>query len=84
MMPKYYKDSEPCSHRGCLAHISHPCDGCGRIGGRGEAFEGEGQAIKDFKPARTAIQKAVDACPKKVTLKQAQKQIAEFNKLRKK
>lgn len=28
------KDGEPCSHRGCLNHISHPCEGCGRIGGR--------------------------------------------------
>jgi hypothetical protein len=27
-------DGEPCSHRGCLNHISHPCEGCGRIGGR--------------------------------------------------
>jgi hypothetical protein len=24
---------EPCSHRGCLNHISHPCEGCGRIAG---------------------------------------------------
>lgn len=27
------KDGEPCSHRGCLNHITHPCEGCGRIGG---------------------------------------------------
>lgn len=24
----------PCSHRGCYAHHSHPCEGCGRIAGR--------------------------------------------------
>lgn len=24
----------PCKHPGCLSHISHPCEGCGRIGGR--------------------------------------------------
>jgi hypothetical protein len=24
----------PCHHPGCLRHISHPCEGCGRIGGR--------------------------------------------------
>lgn len=24
----------PCSHKGCYNHISHPCEGCGRIGGR--------------------------------------------------
>ena len=28
------RDGEPCSHLGCLSHISHPCDGCGRVGGR--------------------------------------------------
>ncbi len=26
-------DGEPCEHRLCLSHISHPCEGCGRIGG---------------------------------------------------
>lgn len=28
------RDGEPCNHPGCLSHISHPCEGCGRIGGR--------------------------------------------------
>lgn len=28
-----YSDGEPCSHVGCLNHVSHPCEGCGRIGG---------------------------------------------------
>ena len=28
------RDGEPCSHRGCLNHISHPCEVCGRIGGQ--------------------------------------------------
>ncbi len=27
-------DGEPCDHPGCLSHISHPCEGCGRVGGR--------------------------------------------------
>ena len=26
---------KPCGHAGCLRHISHPCEGCGRIAGRG-------------------------------------------------
>ena len=26
-------DGQPCDHTGCLSHISHPCEGCGRIGG---------------------------------------------------
>jgi hypothetical protein len=29
-----YRDGEPCNHPGCLRHLSRPCDGCGRIGGR--------------------------------------------------
>lgn len=28
-----WKEGEPCNHRGCLSHITHPCEGCGRIGG---------------------------------------------------
>lgn len=30
---KKLKDGQPCKHSGCLNHISHPCEGCGRIGG---------------------------------------------------
>jgi hypothetical protein len=30
------KEGEPCNHIGCLNHVSHPCEGCGRIQGRGE------------------------------------------------
>lgn len=26
-------DGVPCDHRGCLHHVSHPCEGCGRIAG---------------------------------------------------
>lgn len=28
------RDGEPCKHPGCLSHLSHPCEGCGRIGGK--------------------------------------------------
>jgi len=28
------KDGEPCNHPGCLNHVSHPCEGCGRIAGK--------------------------------------------------
>lgn len=27
-------NKEPCSHPGCFSHISHPCEVCGRIGGK--------------------------------------------------
>lgn len=29
-----WKDGEPCGYPGCLNHVSHPCEGCGRIGGK--------------------------------------------------
>lgn len=28
------RDGYPCGHPGCLSHASHPCEGCGRIGGQ--------------------------------------------------
>lgn len=28
-----YRDGEPCEHKGCLHHNTHPCEGCGRIAG---------------------------------------------------
>jgi hypothetical protein len=30
------RDGVPCSHPGCLKHVTHPCEGCGRVGGRRE------------------------------------------------
>ena len=29
-------DGDSCGHPGCLNHATHPCEGCGRIAGRGE------------------------------------------------
>ncbi len=32
--PHSFRQGEPCTlHQNCLAHVSHPCDGCGRIAG---------------------------------------------------
>jgi len=28
------RSGEPCRHPGCLSHISHSCECCGRVGGR--------------------------------------------------
>jgi len=33
------KDGEPCSHPGCLMHISHPCEVCGRIAGKSKLLK---------------------------------------------
>ena len=32
--PNCLPDGVPCGHAGCLNHISHPCEGCGRVGGK--------------------------------------------------
>ena len=34
-MRKVYKDGEPCEHKGCINHVKQPCEGCGRIQGKG-------------------------------------------------
>jgi len=34
MTDKELKDGEPCDHPGCLSHVSHPCEGCGRVAGK--------------------------------------------------
>jgi hypothetical protein len=35
-LPESPPDGVPCSHPGCLHHLSHPCEGCGRVGGRSQ------------------------------------------------
>jgi hypothetical protein len=30
-------DGVPCGHPGCLSHVSHPCEGCGRIAGHSQS-----------------------------------------------
>lgn len=29
-----FRPGEACSHPGCLSHVTHPCEGCGRIAGQ--------------------------------------------------
>lgn len=33
---RWVNSGEPCDHKGCLSHLSHPCEGCNRIAGRGD------------------------------------------------
>ena len=44
------KDHEPCSHKGCLNHITHPCEGCGRISGIKKDLKNKtkGESITDL------------------------------------
>ena len=34
-----FQDGEPCKHYGCMNHVTHPCEGCHRIGARGVVYE---------------------------------------------
>ncbi len=34
-----WRDGQPCKHKGCLNHLSHPCEGCGRINAQGIVCE---------------------------------------------
>lgn len=34
----HYKEGIPCTHHGCWAHKTHPCECCGRIACEGDAF----------------------------------------------
>lgn len=49
MEEKTLKDGEPCDHPGCLLHISHPCEGCGRVGGIGKVTPPDGfRLLKEY------------------------------------
>ena len=52
---------QPCSHKGCLAHCSHPCEFCGRISGNhylGQCFSsttrGDAEGVR-FAPASEVL-----------------------------
>ena len=34
-----YRDGEPCKHVGCICHITHPCEGCGRVNAKGIVYK---------------------------------------------
>lgn len=55
-------DGKPCSHPGCLSHILHPCEGCGRIAGhtiKAEVLQESKAPTRDL----TQQEKAVIAAP---------------------
>jgi hypothetical protein len=42
-----YGDGEPCHHPGCKSHVSHPCEGCGRVMAQGEWKMGALRCVDD-------------------------------------
>lgn len=55
-----YDNGQPCSHKGCLSHISHPCEGCGRISGKGIVYELEMKEITIIPLEKDKIVKNVE------------------------
>ena len=47
-------DGVPCKHPGCLHHVSHPCEGCGRVAGRRLTPHAPDAAVAADKPGDTA------------------------------
>jgi hypothetical protein len=43
-----YKSGQPCEHPGCWAHMSYPCETCGRIACNGDVFEEGHVTIHEF------------------------------------
>jgi hypothetical protein len=38
---------KPCEHTGCYNHITHPCEGCGRV--RGQITQEANEALTELK-----------------------------------
>lgn len=57
-------DGVPCGHAGCLSHLSHPCEGCGRIGGRRPIYNMEDNAAQEkFLLTAVELKKIADESP---------------------
>jgi len=64
-----FRDGEPCAHRGCLSHVSHPCEGCGRIAGRGNTYRNpliNAQPAEPSDTARRVADLVMDSIPVEV------------------
>ena len=44
---KAWPDGQSCGHPGCLSHITHPCEKCGRIAGH------DSDAIREYEEAQS-------------------------------
>ena len=61
------KPGEPCGHKGCLHHVTHPCGGCGRIAGRGYAYKGkERRALMEGGRFENNVSQRINRNPKKI------------------
>lgn len=47
-MTEWIKNGEACDHPGCLSHVTHPCEGCGRVAGRGRPWNEERRWAQEY------------------------------------
>ena len=52
IMKLIFPDKTPCYHKGCLNHISHPCEGCGRVRGQGNYYTPIKRVSKSWKTSK--------------------------------
>ncbi len=57
-------DGKPCGHPGCLSHLTHPCEGCGRIAGR-SSIDG---LLHDLRRREARCRKAAQDTPAGLSL----------------
>jgi len=53
-------DYQPCDHPGCLSHVSHPCEGCGRIAGRASSVAAQQRRAAELPSSAEAGAQADD------------------------
>ena len=77
-----YKEGEPCAHRGCMNHITHHCEVCGRIAGK--IVPGSEDLQAKYDELVNAIHNAMGRlsdCDKKQTHKQLVSDISYLKRL---
>lgn len=45
--PTIFEPGKPCDHPGCLSHVTHRCEGCGRINGQWEYVQNGSQELSN-------------------------------------
>jgi len=53
-----HREGEPCEHIGCLSHVTHPCEKCGRIAGRGNHYEPMFEIPEEYQRKRNKMNKS--------------------------
>jgi hypothetical protein len=69
MVKIIYRDGEPCEHTGCLNHVSHPCESCKRIAGRGIVYQSIDESNGEDMTSEVTLVKLPDGTIKIISIK---------------